>query len=155
MKALQQEGTDKIVSLENISVISLDEDRKRVVFNFMNAIFIFGRWTPDYHYFQYDTEEKAIDAFEKIKTIPSFRLNYFISEVDENTSIVNKKAINTINIKEDELKVIFNLNYSITSYTNNKPIEIGKFIFWNYVNEDDLDDDKFIINENINDIVEI
>ena len=82
-------------------------------------------------------------------------MNYFISEVDENTSIVNRKAINTINIKEDELKVIFNLNYSITSYTNNKPIEIGKFIFWNYENEDDLDDDKFIINENINDILEI
>ncbi len=155
MKALQQEGTDKIVSLENISVISLDSDRQRVVFNFMNAIHIFGRWTPDYHYFQYDTADEATEAFEKIKQFPSFRLNYFISEINSNTSMVNKRAVNTISIKEDEFKIIFNLNYSITSYADNKPIEISKFIFWNYENEDELDDDKFVINENIGEIAEI
>ena len=84
MRALQQNGTEKIVLLENISVMSLDLERKRVVFNFMNSIFVFGRWTPDYHYFQYNTESEAKESFEKIKGMPHFKLNYFISESDNN-----------------------------------------------------------------------
>ena len=155
MKVLQQEGSDKLISLKNVSVISLDNDRKRLVFNFMNAIHMFGRWTPDYHYFQYNSQEEAQEAFEKIKLIPLFRVSFFISDIDSNLDIVNKEAVNTISIKDEELKIIFNLNYSITSYTDNKPIEISKFIFWEYENEDDLDDDKFVINENIGETIEI
>ena len=155
MKVLLQEGSDKLISLKNVSAISLDSERKRLVFNFMNAIHMFGRWTPDYHYFQYDSQQEAQDAFERIKLIPFFRVSFFISEINDNLPIVNKESVNSISIKEDELKIIFNLNYSITSYTDNKPIEISKFIFWEFNNEDDLDDDKFVINENIGETIEI
>lgn len=155
MKALQQSDTDKIVLLDNISVISLDEGRKRVVFNFMNSIFVFGRWTPDYHYFQYDTKEQALEAFNKIKSIPHFRLNYFISDDATNLDLINKDSVTTISVKEDEQKIIFNLNYSITSYKDNKPIEISKFIFWNYEDVDDLFDDRMQINENLGEITQI
>lgn len=154
MKALQQEGSDKIVLLDNISVISLDIERERIVFNFMNAIHVFGRWTPDYHYFQYNSVSEALEAFSKIKSLPIIHLQYYISDFENNEDIINKKAINSINIKEEELKIIFNLNYSITSYTGNKPIEISKFIFWNYDDMDDLDGDKFIIDENLG-VIEI
>ena len=155
MKALQQADTDKIVLLDNISVISLDENRKRVVFNFMNSIFVFGRWTPDYHYFQYDTKNEAQTAFDKIKSIPHFRLNYFISDDETNLDLINKNSVTTISVKEDECKIIFNLNYSITSYKENKTIEISKFIFWNYIDVDDLFDDRMQINENLGDITQI
>ena len=155
MQAIQQNDTDKIIFLNNISVISLDKDRCRVVFNFMNSIFIFGRWTPDYHYFQYNTEHKAVEAFNKIKSLPHFRIKYFISDVDTNLDIVNKDAITSVSIKEAEKKIIFNLNFSITSYKDQQPIEISKFIFWNYDNDDDVLNDRLQVYENLGEIVTI
>ena len=155
MQAIQQQDTDKIIFLNNISVISLDKDRCRVVFNFMNSIFIFGRWTPDYHYFQYKTEAKAIEAFNKIKGLPHFRINYFISDIEENMDIINKQSITSVSIKEKENKIIFNLNFSITSYKDQQPIEISKFIFWKYENEDDVYNDRLQVYENLGEIVTI
>jgi hypothetical protein len=155
MQGLRQKDSDKTVLLKNVSVISLDTERNRLVFNFMNNIFVFGRWTPDYHYFPYNTTEEAIEAFEKIKAMPYFRLNYFISESSENLHIVNKDAVTTLSVKEDEWKIIFNLNFSITSYKDNKPIEISKFVFWTYNDEDLFDDDRFEISELVPNIEEI
>lgn len=155
MKVIQQLNSDKIVFLSNISIISLDTARCRLVFNFMNNIHMFGRWTPDYHYFSYDTIEEAQEAFETIKSLPEFRLNFFISEIPENLHIVNRDAITTMSIKDDELKIIFNLNFSVTSYKDNSPVEISKFIFWNYENEDDFDVDRLEIGEQISTKIEI
>ena len=149
MQAIQQNDTDKIIFLNNISVISLDKDRRRVVFNFMNSIFVFGRWTPDYHYFQYKTEKESIDAYNKIKSLPHFRINYFISDIESNLDIINKEAITSVSIKEKENKIIFNLNFSITSYKDQQPIEISKFIFWKYENEDDVYNDRLQVYENL------
>ena len=155
MQALKQFGSDKIVFLKNVSVISLDKERNRIVFNFMNNIYVFGRWTPDYHYFPYQTTEEAEEAFEKIKEMPFFKIHYFISYNKDNVDIVNKDAVTTLSIKEDELKIIFNLNYSITSYKDNQPIEISKFIFWVYDDEDTFDDDRLEIGELVPRIIEI
>lgn len=155
MKAIQQQDTDKIIFLDNISVITLDKDRCRVVFNFMNSIFIFGRWTPDYHYFQYRTEEKAVEAFNKIKSLPHFRINYFISDIESNLDIINKESITSVSIKDNENRIIFNLNFSITSYKDKQPIEISKFIFWNYTNEDEVYNDRLQVYENLGEIVTI
>ena len=152
MQAIQQQDTDKIIFLDNISVITLDKDRARVVFNFMNSIFIFGRWTPDYHYFQYDNADDALEAFNKIKQLPHFRINYFISDIEENYDIINKQAITSVSIKEKESKIIFNLNFSITSYKEQQPIEISKFIFWKYENEDDVYNDRLQVYENLGQI---
>jgi len=155
MKTIKQKESDKFIFLNNISVISLDLMRKRIVFNFMNNIHLFGRWTPDYHYFSYETEEDALSAFKEIKSIPYFRLNFFISEHEENTNLVNREAVTSLSIKDDELKIIFNLNFSVTSYKENEPVEISKFIFWNYENEDDFDDDRLEIGELFTQITEI
>jgi len=155
MKVIQQQNSDKIVFLDNISIISLDVNRCRLVFNFMNNIHMFGRWTPDYHYFSYDTLKEAEEAFDVIKSLPEFRLNFFISECPENLHIINKKAITTMSIKDEELKIIFNLNFSVTSYKDNSPVEISKFIFWNYEDEDDFDTDRLEIGEQISSKIEI
>ena len=155
MQGLRQKDSDKTVLLKNISVISLDSERNRLVFNFMNNIFVFGRWTPDYHYFPYNSTKEAEEAFEAIKQMPFFRLNYFISESSDNVHLVNKNAVTTLSIKEDEWKIIFNLNFSITSYKENKPIEISKFVFWTYDNEDAFDDDRLEIGELVANVIEI
>jgi len=159
MFAIKQDTLDKgkIILLENISVISLDIERRRVVFNFMNNINTVGRWTPDYHYFDYDSQEEAKNAFERLINTPKIKLNFFISENPDNKEIVNKKAITTISFLEDELRIVFNLNFNITSYEKKrgKAIEISKFIFWNYQNNDIMEDDILEINEAINEIVEI
>jgi hypothetical protein len=158
MYAVRQLQSDKIISLENVSVISLDLVRNRVVFNFMNNINTVGRWTPDYHYFDYETIEDAIDAFESLISTPYVKLNFFISENAENKEIVNKNAITTITILEDDLRIIFNLNFSITSYDrkrNNNPVEISKFVFWNYDNVDIFEDDSLEINEAFSNTIEI
>ncbi len=155
MKALQQKDSNKIVLLDNISVITLDDSRNRIVFNFMNSIHVFGRWTPDYHYFQYNNDTDAIEAFKKIKGLPYFKLNYFISDADSNIDMINKNAVTTISIKEEEYKIIFNLNYSITSYKENKAIEISKFIFWIYDDDDDLFNDRLQVSENLGNIEQI
>jgi len=70
---------------------------------------------------------------------------------------VNKKAITTISILEETKRIIFNLNYSITSYDKrtSKSIEISKFIFWNYSNDDVMQDDMLEINEAIAHQIEI
>lgn len=138
MKTLKQKGHSKIIVLENVSTISLDinefKDRTRIVFNFMNPIFLIGRWTPDYHYFEYDTAEEATKAFEKIISFSYIKQNFLISENPENKDIVNKKAITSISLKGEESKIIFNLNYPVTSYReiDKSPVEISKVIFWNY-----------------------
>lgn len=155
MKVIKQKDTDKLVFLKNISVVSLDRPRKRLVFNFMNNIHMFGRWTPDYHYFAYDTLEGAEEAFEEIKTIPYFKINFFISTVNDNLHMVNKEAVTTMSVKDDELKIIFNLNFSVTSYRDNQPVEISKFVFWNYDEEDAFDDDRFEIGELLTEPIEL
>jgi len=145
MKTLQLNGEGKIIFLENVSIITLDEHRNRIVFNFMNNIHLFGRWTPDYHYFSFDTSEEAYEYFERLTKHPYFKINFFISFDKENVNLVNKKAVTTLSIKEEELKIIFNLNYSVTSYKGNEEVEISKFIFWNYTDEDLFDDDRLEI----------
>lgn len=155
MRVIQQKDSDKMVFLENISIISLDLPRNRLVFNFMNNIHMFGRWTPDYHYFSYNTEKEAIEAFNTIKNLPHFKINFFISGSDDNLHIVNKMAITTLSVKDEELKIIFNLNFSVTSYKDNSPVEISKFVFWNYDNEDEFDDDRLEIGELIAETIEL
>ena len=157
MYAIGQSDSGRIVLLDNVSVISIDVERNRVVFNFMNNINTVGRWTPDYHYFDYDSVQETIDAFEKLISTPHIKLNFFISESSENKEIVNKKAITTISILEETKRIIFNLNYSITSYDKrtSKSIEISKFIFWNYSNDDVMQDDMLEINEAIAHQIEI
>jgi len=155
MKAIRQKDSDKIVFLENVSIVSLDTQRNRIAFNFMNNIHMFGRWTPDYHYFSYDNIEEAKKAFQKMKNIPFFKLNFFISDSDENVHIINKEAITTLSVKEEELKIIFNLNFSVTSYKDNSPIEISKFVYWNYEEEDMFDTDRLELGELISEIIEL
>jgi len=155
MKVIKQSGTDKVVFLNNISVISLDTVRNRLVFNFMNNIHMFGRWTPDYHYFSYNSLQEAEEAFEKIKEIPFFKINFFISGLKTNCYIINKEAVTTMSVKDDELKIIFNLNFSVTSYRDNQPVEISKFVFWNYTDEDEFDDDRLDIGDLIINPIEL
>ncbi len=153
MYAIRQSDTDRLVLLKNVSVISLDLHRNRVVFNFMNNIRTVGRWTPDYHYFDYDSVEETIEAFEKLLNTPNIKLSFFISESSENKEIVNKEAITSISLLEDDMRIIFNLNYSITSYNRkSEEVEISKFIFWNYTNNDVMDDDLLEINGELTEI---
>lgn len=157
MYAIQLTSQDKVVLLENVSVIMLDDKRNRVVFNYMSPINIIGRWTPDYTYEEYDTAEDAVEAFEKLVNHPHIKLNFFVSENPDNKEIVSKKAITTITYPEDKNRIIFNLNYSITSHDTrkNKDVEISKFIFWDYDNEDTMENDILEINETLNHIIEI
>jgi len=129
---VKQEHSDKIIFYKNVSVISLDIERNRIVFNFMNNIFVFGRWTPDYHYFSYNSQEEAINSYQEIRNSEYIQDNFFISEFNDH--LVNKNALTTLSVKDTELKIIFNLNFSITSYKGNKPVEISKFVFWIYDN---------------------
>lgn len=145
MRALQQNGSEKIVFLGNVSIITLDLERNRIVFNFMNNIHMFGRWTPDYHYFTFDTSQEAEEKFKKLKELPFLRINFFISNDPRNINLVNKKAVTTLTEKDEELKIIFNLNFAITSYRGDDPIEISKFVFWNYDDIDAYDDDRMEI----------
>ena len=161
MYALKQEGKEKVILLENVSVISLDPEKSkkneyRVRFNYMSPIRITGRWTPDYHYFEYGTLEEAREAFEKICELAHIKLNFFISENPLNLEIVNKKSITSITYIEHPLRIIFNLNYSITSYDrNNNPIEISKFVFWDYDKVDTLENDKLEINSTLTHLIEV
>jgi hypothetical protein len=126
----------------------LDEERKRVVFNFSHPIHMFGKWTPDYHYFTYKRVKEAYEAFEEIKNTPIVKLEFFISCSETNRNIVKKEAITTVAFREEELKIIFNMNYSITSFREiGDEVEISKFIIWNYDNEDDFTTDKLEILE--------
>jgi hypothetical protein len=152
MKTLQLNGEGKVIFLNNVSIISLDLPRNRIVFNFMNNIHLFGRWTPDYHYFSFDSSQEALEYYESLKRHPYFRINFFISFDDENTHMVNKSAVTSISVKEEELKIIFNLNYAVTSYKGNEEVEISKFIFWNYMDEDLFDDDRLEVYMSISNI---
>lgn len=156
MKALKQKDEDKIVLLENVSTISIDAERKRIVFNFMNPIQLVGRKTPDYHYFVYPTRQMAEEAFMKITMMPYIKLNFLISENPFNTDIVNVKAITSLHMDDEGVKIIFNLNYPITSYRekDSREVEISKVIFWNYQSDTQYEYDKLEISE-ILDLTEI
>lgn len=159
MHALRQRGHDKIILLKNVSTISLDisneNSRDRIVVNYMNPMHLFGRWTPDYHYFEYDSTQEAIDAYEAILKLPYIVLNFFISENADNKDIVNKNSITSISVNEEDLKIIFNLNYPVTSYRekDSKPVEISKVIFWNYFDDSPFEGDLLEINESLDEIV--
>jgi len=156
MKALKLSSEDKIVLLENVSTISLDRERSRIVFNFMNAIQLVGRKTPDYHYFQYDTESEATTAFETIIEMTYIKMNFLVSENSDNTDIVNVKAITSFIPDDENLKIVFNLNYPVTSYRerDNRQVEISKVIFWNYRTDTPYEGDKLEI-DNLLDIFEV
>jgi len=147
MQALKQKNEDKIVLLNNVSTISIDADRSRIVFNFMNSIQLVGRKTPDYHYFEYETREEALSSFEEITLMPYVKLNFLISENPDNTDIVNISAITSLIHDDENLKTVFNLNYPVTSYRerDNREVEISKVIFWNYYGETQFEGDKLEI----------
>ena len=143
MQALKQANEEKVILLENVSTISLDADRSRIVFNFMNPIQLVGRRTPDYHYFEYPSSKYATEAFDAIVNNPHIKLNFLVSENSDNTDIVNIKAITSMLPDEQNLKIVFNLNYPVTSYRerDNRSVEISKVIFWNYKSESPYEGD--------------
>lgn len=142
MITLTQTNSEKTVNLGNVSCITLEAEKNKVIFNFMNPINKFGRDTPDYAYFVYNSPEEAINAYTTIKEIAFIKQNFLFSTYAGNKTVVNKNSINTISERETQLNLIFNLNFSVTNENNHN---ISKSVFWTYPDEDSFEADKLLV----------
>jgi len=142
MITLTQQNSEKTINLGNVSIITLEEQKCKVIFNFMNPINKFGRKTPDYAYLVYNTAEQAKESFEKILQIPLITQGFLVSENPDNLSVVCKEAINTISVREEKELIIFNLNFPVQGEGNT---EISKSVFWSYASTDTFESDKLTI----------
>jgi hypothetical protein len=126
---------EKLVNLNNVSTISLDCERNKIIYNFTNSINILGRETPDYSYQTFETFEEAENVFFALKELKFVQDNFLISSnINNSYEIVNKNFVTSINLDEKHKRIIFNLNYSVTiiDHKTNKPIKISKFVYYNY-----------------------
>lgn len=150
MVTVRQIDQDKIVSLGNTSTITFDDDKRKIIFNFVSAIRKFGRLTPDYTYFVYQTTIEYMDAKKALFDIPYVELNFMRSDTSSNKDIVNKNHVTSISYKAEDLRIIFNMNYGISSKGDRLNEEvISRPIFWNYFSDDEFEADEFVIGNSI------
>ena len=137
---------NKIVNLSNVSNILLDERNNRVVFNLSNSIKIFNnKFTPDYVYWRYDTDEELQSIVELIE---SSEIDW-IMPIEAGQHYISTDHIATITTdSNNSLRVIFNLNSSVTHPKDPEKV-ISDFVFHDFKDPNNYKDFIEYISSNI------
>lgn len=133
----------KIVNLDNVSNIYVDEQGKKVIFNMNYSVKIFGsknsinsydkinKVTPDYVYWSFD----SMQEFMKIVDLIINKTKNWIQPEEPGQRILNPDFIASITFDEDKNRVIFNLNYNITHPKDDNKLT-SDFVFYDFVSKD-------------------
>lgn len=98
-----------LINLENVSNIFIDRKNNKVIFNMNYAVKLGDTITPDYEYWYFDELNEMVsslnDTLERAGWIlPNNIYNRY----------VNPKCVSSIKIDDRNLKVIYNLNATVT-----------------------------------------
>jgi hypothetical protein len=120
----------KIINLNNVSNIYLDESGQKVIFNMDYSVKIFNnKFTPDYVYWTYEDEDEATQILDLL----SLNTKDWILPAERGQRYLNPKFISSITLDTNKTRVIFNLNYNVTH-----PKDINKltsdFVFYDFAN---------------------
>ena len=123
---------EKIVNLDNVSNIFVDEKGQKVIFNMSYSVKIFGnKITPDYVYWPYNNLSELNDIKKKFL----YNIGTWIHPIEEGQRYVNTNCISSIVTDEYKNRVIFNLNYNI-SHPKEENKLTSDFVFFNFDNRE-------------------
>lgn len=135
---------DKIVNTDNVSNILVDDSK--FIFNMNYSVSLNenkDKLIPDYVYFNCNKEDYAKIA-KQISSLGWISSEYGCTGKSgfwkPNKRIINPKSISFIKLEEWKLRIIFNLNTSISFYKNDYE-KTSDFIFYDYDHIDDYEED--------------
>lgn len=113
-------SNDRVINLDYVSNVSIDNNKKRVVFNFDFSVDVMtpnGRKVAQsYVYITFDdTKERdriISDIRAKFKEMGVYLIDIF-DDNNELWNIVNFKKVSSFHFNDDELSFVFNMNTAV------------------------------------------
>ena len=135
----------KIINLTNVSSIHIDTYGKKVIFNMNYSVKIFNnKFTADYVYWQYDSDEEL----NKITNLIENNTSGWIYPIEEGQRYVNKDTISSITFESRKRRVIFNLNFNKTHPKDDRKMT-SDFIFYDFIDNNNFTEFVELISKNI------
>ena len=113
-------SNDRVINLDYVSNVSIDNNKKRVVFNFDFSVDVMtpnGRKVAQsYVYVTFDNTKERDQIINDIKSKFNEMGVYLIDIFDENNelwNIVNFKKVSSFHFNDDELSFVFNMNTAV------------------------------------------
>jgi hypothetical protein len=100
---------NNIVNLENVSNVFIDRKNGKVIFNMNYTVKLYDTMTADYEYWYFDNLEEIVSLLDD-----SLSRAGFITPNNIYNRYVNPKCISSIKIDDRNMKVIYNLNTTVT-----------------------------------------
>ena len=127
---------EKIINLDNVSNIFVDEDGSKVIFNMNYSVKIFGdKTTPDYIYWKYSSLQELIS----ITRLLNNNISDWTQPQKMGQRYVNPKCISSIGTDDSKNRVIINLCYNITHPKDNNKLT-SDFVFFDFTNKEEYRD---------------
>jgi hypothetical protein len=130
---------EKIVNLDNVSNINIVEKEEggKIFFNMNHSIRIFGtKLTSDYIAWKYNSKSELGEILASISTT----LNKWIQPSKKGERFLNPKSVSSIYFDDYNLKAVFNLNFAVSSNTDNS--DISSAAYYDFDTEDEFNQFK-------------
>ena len=136
-----------IVNLQNVSNIFVDRKNNKVIFNMNYSVKLREKVTADYEYWNYSDLQTLLEYLD-----PILEQNGFILPNNIYNRYVNSNCISSIKVDDRKMKVIYNLNCTVTHPDDAKKIDGGiniplnkqrmtsDFVFIKFNSQDDFYD---------------
>lgn len=133
-----------VLNLENVTNVVFEDNSNKIIFNFNNNIEIKTKKgiqvIADYRYDNHLSKESYLNSKIDIETK---MINMkFIKPIDGLSSHhwVNPKHITFVNIDYKKLRLIFNLDNSVTKPIDGEIMLVNDFVFWDHNSIEELED---------------
>lgn len=144
MKGYEQE---RIVNLKNVSFVVKEMSKLRIIFNLTYSIKLEGKnLISDYIYWSYNSVEDLENDYNRI-----VNSGYFLEGPEEDLKLINIDKVSSLKFDERNLRVIWNLNNSITHQIKSptgesKEIITADFVYWDFEDKNKFKDFKKLFN---------
>ena len=113
-------GNNPIVNLSNVSNVFIDRKNNKVIFNMNYSVKLSDVTTSDYEYWHFNNID---DIYKELNE--RLEISGFIVPNNIYNRYVNPNCVSSIKIDENSLKVIFNLNSTVTHPEDARKISMG------------------------------
>jgi len=113
-------NNNPIVNLDNVSNVFIDRKNNKVIFNMNYSDKLGEKMTADYEYWNYENLEEIVSVLDN-----TLEKAGFITPNSVYNRYVNSNCISSIKVDERNLKIIYNLNSTVTHPDDSKKIDKG------------------------------
>jgi len=113
-------NNNPIVNLDNVSNVFIDRKNNKVIFNMNYSVKLGEKMTADYEYWNYENLEEIVSVLDN-----TLEKAGFITPNSVYNRYVNSNCISSIKVDERNLKIIYNLNSTVTHPDDSKKIDKG------------------------------